>query len=127
MKRNLLRLPLLAGLLAVACATPPPAETHEAQAPVELPDPWTAEFQPPMVLDTPRFHLEPLGPQHAELDYEAFMSSREHLLATLHWGGWPSADATVEGNRADLTRHADEFVAGEAYAYTVLTPDRSAA
>jgi len=117
---------LLATLFLAACGSP--AEPAEPAAPASAPDavdPWTAEFMPPMELDGPRIHLEPLGPQHAELDYAAYMSSREHLQATLHWGSWPAADDTVEQDRADLTRHMDEFVSGKGYAYTVLTPDRS--
>jgi RimJ/RimL family protein N-acetyltransferase len=86
--------------------------------------PWAKEFTPPTTLDTERVHLEPLGPKHAEMDYEAIMSSREHLQKTLHWGDWPAANMTVEDNRSDLERHGKEFENREAYAYTVLTPDR---
>ena len=54
------------------------------------------------------------------------MSSREHLQRTLHWGSWPRPDTTVEENRDDLARHEREFVAREAYAYTVLAPGGTA-
>lgn len=123
-------LPLCA-LLALACSSAESnpdigSEPSLAVAPaLEIVDPWTLEFEPPTTLDTERVHLEPLGPEHAELDFEAFMSSREHLLATLHWGSWPGEDATVESNRNDLERHAREFVDREGYAFTVLTPDQS--
>jgi len=118
MKTLRLLLPLLA---LTACASTP------LQPPVEIPqgDPWSAEFEPHATLDTQRMHLEVLRPAVADLDYAAFMSSREHLQRTMHWGSWPSADATVEQNRKDLARHLSEFEAREAYAYTVLTPDRS--
>lgn len=88
-------------------------------------DPWSASFEPPRELDTERLHLEPLAPEHTELDFAALMGSREHLRSTLHWGSWPREDFTVEENREDLQRHGDEFEAREAYAYTVLAPDRS--
>ena len=101
-------------------------QTELAVAPaLAFVDPWTIAFEPPTTLDGERLHLEPLGPDHAELDFEAFMSSREHLLASLHWGSWPGPDSTVAGNRNDLSRHTQEFIDREGYAYTVLTPDRS--
>jgi RimJ/RimL family protein N-acetyltransferase len=85
---------------------------------------WSKDYQPPTELNTPTVHLEPLGPQHAELDHKAFMSSREHLHRTLHWGDWPREDTTVEDNRSDLARHGKEFDNREAYAFTVLSTDR---
>ena len=57
-------------------------------------------------------------------DYQALMSSREHLQRTLAWGDWPRADFTLEQNRRDLARHWLEFQGHAAYAYAVLTPDR---
>ena len=89
------------------------------------PNPWREDFDPPASLDTKRVHLEPLRPEVARLDYEAFMSSREHLHRTLHWNDWPTEDFTVAQNVQDLERHWNEFEAREGYAYTVLVPDRS--
>lgn len=86
--------------------------------------PWSKDFSPPEKLDTERVHLEPLAPEHAELDFKAVMSSREHLERTLHWGDWPREDMTLEQDRDDLARHFKEFEERSAYAYTVLTPDR---
>jgi hypothetical protein len=88
-------------------------------------DPWSEGFAPPERLRTRQMALEPLKPEHAELDYAAFMGSREHLRRTLQWGNWPGDDATVEENRADLERHWREHQANEAYTYAVLAPDRS--
>jgi hypothetical protein len=86
-------------------------------------NPWAVDFAPPQSLGTRSMFLVPLKPEHAELDYAAFMSSREHLRRTLDWGGWPSDDATVEENRTDLERHWREHRANEAYTYAVLSPD----
>ncbi len=83
------------------------------------------DYRPPLELDTDRVRLEPLAPEHVELDFAALMGSREHLQRTLHWGTWPSEDFTVEENRADLERHWQEFQGNQGYAYTVLAPDRS--
>jgi hypothetical protein len=40
------------------------------------------EFIVPRELVTPRFRLEPLGPQHNADDHEAWTSSIEHIRAT---------------------------------------------
>lgn len=108
----------------VGCASSDRAAPTAAPAAVAV-SPWSAEFDPPRTLRTWRMALEPLTLDHAELDYAAFMGSREHLRETLQWGSWPSDDATVEENRADLERHWREHQANEAYTYAVLTPDRS--
>jgi hypothetical protein len=82
------------------------------------------EFTPPPGLDKHAFRLRPLGPEHNESDYAAWTSSVEHILATPGYEGshWPHP-MTLDDNERDLTRHADEFVAREAFTYTVLAPD----
>ncbi|MGB0715372.1 MAG: GNAT family N-acetyltransferase [Phycisphaerae bacterium] len=97
--------------LLTGCSTPRPAG-----------DPWKMGYEAPKQFDTERVHMEPLAPIHAHMDYEAAMSSREHLQSTLHWG-WPTAEFKVEQNKKDLERHWKEFVNNEGYAYTVLTPE----
>ncbi|MFM8857660.1 MAG: N-acetyltransferase [Actinomycetota bacterium] len=79
-------------------------------------------------MTTRNFVLEPLGPQLNESDFAAWSTSIEHIRATPGfradlWGGdeWPYP-MTREQNLADLTQHADEFNAGDAFAYTVLDP-----
>lgn len=74
--------------------------------------------------------LEPLGPRHADADHAAWSGSIEHIRATPGfsagaWSGdeWPFP-MSAEANRADLVQHAAEFVRGEAFAYSVLTPER---
>lgn len=71
------------------------------------------------------FVTEPLDPAHAELDFEALMSCRVRLREELQWGEWPAEDFTLKQNLEDLRRHRDEFDRGQAFAYTVLSPDRS--
>ncbi len=82
--------------------------------------PFRAGFEPPAGLLTEWARLEPLGPKHAEADLAALIGNREHLQVTLRWGGWPAEGFTLEENRADLARHADEFERRVAFAYTVL-------
>src|SRR5919204_2210611 len=68
------------------------------------------DFDVPLGLETSEFVLEPLGPEHNELDYDAWTSSMEHIAATPGYpdGSWPRA-MTRDENLADLQRHADDF------------------
>jgi RimJ/RimL family protein N-acetyltransferase len=82
-----------------------------------------ANFDVPLRLDTPQFRLEPLGPQHNEADYAAWSSSVEHIHATPGWeeSSWPR-EMTLDDNREDLERHADDFDKRAGFTYTVLDP-----
>ena len=82
-----------------------------------------ADFDVPHGLATPEFRLEPLGPQHNESDYDAWSSSMEHIHSTPGWGesSWPS-EMTLDENRGDLERHADDFANRAGFTYTVLDP-----
>jgi hypothetical protein len=85
-------------------------------------DPFVpADFDVPLRLDTPEFRLEPLGPQHNEADYAAWSSSVEHIHATPGWeeSSWPR-EMTLDDNRRDLERHADDFAQRAGFTYTVL-------
>jgi hypothetical protein len=81
------------------------------------------DFDVPFGLELSEFVLEPLGPEHNELDYDAWTSSREHIHATPGWGdsSWPR-EMTLDENRADLQRHADDFRTRKGFTYTVLDP-----
>jgi hypothetical protein len=82
-----------------------------------------ANFVVPLQLETPEFRLDPLGPEHNDADYRAWSSSIEHIRATPGWEGssWPR-DMTLEENRGDLQRHADDFEKRSGFTYTVLEP-----
>ena len=81
------------------------------------------DFDVPRGLETSDFVLEPLGPEHNELDYDAWTSSIEHIAATPGFpdGSWPR-EMTRDENRADLRRHADDFRTRKGFTYTVLDP-----
>jgi hypothetical protein len=81
-------------------------------------------FVPPSPPRTPSFVLEPLGPHHNELDYAAWTSSMDHIAATPGWqdSRWPR-EMTLDENRADLERHADDFRNRTGFTYTVLDPE----
>jgi len=82
-----------------------------------------ADFIVPLRLETTRFRLEPLGPEHNDADYDAWSSSMEHIRATPGWeeSSWPR-HMTLEENFADLRRHADDFENRSGFTYTVLEP-----
>ncbi|MFI1096433.1 GNAT family N-acetyltransferase [Streptomyces sp. NPDC020917] len=81
------------------------------------------DFAVPTELITPRFRLEPLGPQHNAADHAAWTSSIEHIRATpgFQGRGWPPPDGmTLDANLADLQRHADDFARRRGFTYTVI-------
>lgn len=85
---------------------------------------WYPEPKPvPASLETEDLQLEMLAPEHVDLDYDALMSSRERLM---RWSGgrWPHADFTRAENLDDMVMHRDEFLAREAFTYTVLNRAR---
>ena len=80
-------------------------------------------FVVPQELVHERFRLEPLGPQHNERDYDAWMSSIEHVRSTPGFVGlnWPSLErASLETNLTDLGRHADDFARRVGFTYSVI-------
>jgi hypothetical protein len=81
------------------------------------------DFVVPLALETKRFTLEPLGPQHNEPDYKAWSSSVEHIHSTPGWeqSSWPD-DRDLEANLRDLERHAQDFESRVGFTYTVLDP-----
>lgn len=109
--------------LALALAALAGCASLPAAAPTEPAGPWDPGYTPPAPPTSPRFVLEPAGPQHAEREHATLTASAEHLRATV-FEGWPPPEFGVEQDRAELARHAAEFEEREAYAYTVLSPDR---
>jgi hypothetical protein len=83
-----------------------------------------ADFEPPLLLETERFRMRPLDVNDVVKDYDAVMSSREHLWQMFGeaWG-WPRADLTLEQDRKDLDWHQDEFERRSSFAYEVMSPD----
>jgi hypothetical protein len=81
-----------------------------------------SDFVVPTELITPRFRLEPLGPEHNAADYAAWTGSIDHIRATPGFqGSWPPVDGmSAEANLGDLQRHADDFVQRRGFTYTVL-------
>jgi hypothetical protein len=83
------------------------------------------DFDPPLELELPEFHLVPLGARHNESDHQAWTSSIVHIRATpgFESWGWPPVDGmSLDANRDDLERHARDFTKRTGFTYTVLRP-----
>jgi hypothetical protein len=84
------------------------------------------EFTVPAVVQTERFRMRSITIHDAFKDYDAVMSSREHLwkrFGTL-WG-WPAEDLSLEQNIIDLAWHQKEFQLRSSFDYAVMSPDES--
>ena len=89
-----------------------------------LPD----DFQAPVRLDLPAgHHLRQIREDDLALDYPAVMGSQEGLWSRFGpvWG-WPPADMTVEQDRVDLVRHADEMTRNESFNYAIFDAEETA-
>ena len=105
---------------SIGCRRPCPTSALNA-AHMSHEDFVPPDFEVPARLETELFTLEPLGPEHNERDYDAWTSSKEHIHATPGWhdSSWPRA-MTLDENRGDLERHADDFRKRTGFTYTVL-------
>ncbi len=83
-----------------------------------------ADFVVPARVETPRFTLRMLSIHDVVKDYDAVMSSREHLWARFAapWG-WPRADMSLEQDLIDLGWHQKEFQRRSSFAYAAMSPD----
>lgn len=81
-------------------------------------------FIPPRKVMHEQYFLAVLAPQHNEIDYDAWTSSRETLQGIFGpTDDWPPYEYSKAQNLADLERHEREFTQRIAYAYTILSPD----
>jgi hypothetical protein len=85
-----------------------------------------SDFEVPELLEAGRFRLRPLTVHHVVKDYDAVMTSREHLWERFGevWG-WPSADLTLEQDLIDLASHQKEFQRRSSFAYAAMSPDET--
>ena len=83
-----------------------------------------AEFVIPETLETPAFRLRMLSINDLVKDYDAVMSSVEHLKKVWPDSGWPDG-LTLERNLVDLGWHQHEFLNRSSFAYTMVTLDES--
>jgi hypothetical protein len=82
------------------------------------------DFVVPAVVETPRFRMRAITIHDVIKDYDAVMTSREHLWARFGaiWG-WPAATLSIEENLVDLGWHQKEFALRSSFDYAVLSLD----
>ena len=86
-------------------------------------DAWVpVSFEPPLLASGPTFLLKPLGAGTAQIDYDAYMSSIEHLHRT-YSPGWPNEKLTLEDQSRDMVGEAWQFENRRAFDYSVQTTD----
>jgi hypothetical protein len=83
-----------------------------------------ADFAVPQKLETSEFRLRMLTVNDVVKDYDAVISSAEHLKSIWPGGTWPDG-LTLEQNLIDLGWHQKEFQMRRSFAYTVVTPSES--
>ena len=83
-------------------------------------------FTVPAVVQTERFRMRSITIHDAFKDYDAVMSSRDHLWSRFGaiWG-WPAADLSIEQNIIDLAWHQKEFQLRSSFDYAVMSLDES--
>ena len=108
----------LLGAFAVASA---PITHVAAQSPtLFVPD----DFEIPARLETAEFRLRMLTVNDVVKDFEAVVTSAEHLKKVFPGGTWPDG-LTLEQDLIDLGWHQKEFQRRTSFAYTVVTPSES--
>ena len=110
-------------LATAALASAAPAQS---QQPTPTPSLIPASFNPPTRIETPGFTLVPLSPAVVKVDYDAYMSSVEHLQKTFSRSTeWPHAGISDADAMLDMQTEEGRFKARKSFAYSVLTPDGS--
>ncbi|MFC2123425.1 GNAT family N-acetyltransferase [Bacteroidota bacterium] len=83
------------------------------------------DFNVPDTLENDYFRIRMLTINDVVKDYDAVMSSIDHLNKQFpHWG-WPTKDLTLEQDLIDLGWHQKEFQIRSSFTYTVVTLDES--
>lgn len=83
-----------------------------------------SEFKIPDNLETEEFRIRMLTVNDVVKDYDAVMTSVEHLRTIWPGGTWPEG-LTLEQDLVDLGWHQKEFQRRRSFAYTVVTPSES--
>ena len=83
-----------------------------------------ADFVVPPPLKTKNYKLASLGPELVKQDYEAYMSSIEHLQQTFTRGkSWPHGGVTMADAIADVAGEKQRFDARQSFTYAIVTLD----
>lgn len=85
-----------------------------------------AEFNVPEKLETEKFRVRMLTVNDVVKDYDAVMTSIEHLQGAFGpTSTWPTKDLTLEQDLIDLGWHQKEFQQRSSFTYTVMNLDES--
>lgn len=113
--------PLALSVLWPALVASPAAAAEESPVPSSL---VPASFQVPTLVQAKGFKLVPLGPALVKIDYDAYMSSIEHLQKTFTRNtAWPHPGITDAEAMVDMETEQARFAQRKSFAYAVLTPD----
>jgi len=83
-----------------------------------------ADFTPPQRVRVAGFRLVPLGPALVKIDFDAYMSSIDHLQKTFTRStDWPREDISQADAMRDMETEQARFQKRTSFAYAVLTPD----
>jgi hypothetical protein len=81
-----------------------------------------ADFKVPTLVQTPGFKLVPLGPALVKVDFDAYMSSIEHLQKTFTRStSWPHKDISDADAMKDMETEQARFEKRESFAYRAHT------
>jgi hypothetical protein len=83
------------------------------------------DFIVPDTLQNEHFRIRMLTVSDVVKDYDAVMSSIEHLKEMYPSSSWPSRDLTFEQDLIDLGWHQKEFQMRSSFAYTIVSLDES--
>ncbi|WP_188818669.1 twin-arginine translocation pathway signal protein [Novosphingobium indicum] len=116
-----LTMAMVAGSPVMAGDDPAPAEQgHAAEASPFVP----ADFEVPTLVEAESFKLVPLGPDLVKIDFDAYMSSIEHLQKTFSRStSWPHEGISDADAMKDMENEQARFQKRSSFAYAVLPPD----
>ena len=83
------------------------------------------DFKVPDTLENEHFRIRMLSVNDVVKDYDAVMSSIEHLQKMFPTSNWPAADLSFEQDLIDLGWHQKEFQIRNSFAYTVVSLDEN--
>jgi hypothetical protein len=84
------------------------------------------DFHVPVAVGAAGFKIVPLGPNLVKIDFDAYMSSIEHLQKTFSRStSWPREGISDADAMQDMENEQARFETRKSFAYAVLTPDGS--
>jgi hypothetical protein len=117
--------PAFAGALAASDTAAQVAQPGPSTAADRQPSPIIPPaFNAPTLVEARGFKLVPLGPDLVDVDFDAYMSSIEHLQQTFSRStAWPRKDISHADAMRDMETEQARFQGRQSFAYAVLTPD----